>query len=115
MGQKWWVIGMIIFMVAQTLNTVAMALTPQVVVSCLGSWSLVCNAIFAHCFLSERLSRWDWLSIAGLCIAQVLVVCGTPVSQDHSMVGDVTMICHAFKHPAFILGSICLLIFLVIF
>merc|ERR1719161_2808757 len=92
-----------------------MALTPQVVVSCLGTWSLVCNALFAHAFLGERLSRWDWLSIGGLCISQVLVVCGTPPSQKHGSRGDVEYLCQSFNNPAFIFASSVMFFLLGIF
>lgn len=76
--QRWWICGFCIFLSAQIINMVAMAMTPQVVLSCLGSWTLVCNSVFARLILKESLPSAQALAIAGLVVATALVLYYAP-------------------------------------
>lgn len=76
--RKWWVCGFLVFISAQVINMVAMAMTPQVVLSCLGAWTLVCNAAFAHLILGESLTAAQRLAVLGLVLAMATVVYNAP-------------------------------------
>lgn len=76
--RKWWLLGFSIFMAAQIINMIAMAMTPQVVLSCLGSWTLVCNTILAHVILKESISRMQTVGVAGLVVATAMVLYNAP-------------------------------------
>lgn len=76
--QTWWLLGFLTFLAAQIINMVAMAMTPQVVLSCLGSWTLACNTLFARCILKETLSALQTLAVAGLVVSSALVISSAP-------------------------------------
>eukprot|EP00933_Yihiella_yeosuensis_P082463 TRINITY_DN96359_c0_g1_i1.p1 TRINITY_DN96359_c0_g1~~TRINITY_DN96359_c0_g1_i1.p1 ORF type:complete len:458 (+),score=86.46 TRINITY_DN96359_c0_g1_i1:1-1374(+) len=76
--QKWWVIGFSVFLSAQIINMVAMAMTPQVILSCLGAWTLVCNVAFAQLVLGEAIGRQQAIAVVGLVLSTVLVISTAP-------------------------------------
>lgn len=76
--QKWWVIGFSVFLLAQIINMVSMAMTPQMVLCCLGAWTLVCNVVFAHLILGESVGRQQALAVIGIIISTVLVIYSAP-------------------------------------
>jgi hypothetical protein len=101
--RKWWVIGFLIFLSAQLINMVSMAMTPQAVLSCLGAWTLVCNTLFARLLLGETVCRGQALAGLGLVGAMALVVYNAPrvpVSQE-GYHGDVLLLAARFASPEF--------------
>jgi len=80
--QKWWIIGFMTFLAAQIINTVPMTMTPQLVTACFGSWTMLCNTLFARIILKETLNIGQALSMCGLVLAVILVVLNSP-KPDH--------------------------------
>lgn len=80
--QKWWVIGFVMYLVAQVIFLVAMSMTPQVILACLASWTLVCNAIFARTILKESIGFKQGVAMAGLMASTATVVCTSPRPPD---------------------------------
>lgn len=76
--QKWWLIGFTLYTLAQIINMVSMAMTPQVVLSCLGSWTLVCNTVCAHLILGERVVKEQILAVCALVISTACVLFNAP-------------------------------------
>lgn len=78
--QPWWIIGLLVFLVGQLLNLVALALAPQAMLSAVGALSLVFNTFFAWCILSERLPRRGTAYMASMLLGVLLVVANTPLA-----------------------------------
>mmetsp|Transcript_117245 Transcript_117245/g.284341 ORF Transcript_117245/g.284341 Transcript_117245/m.284341 type:complete len:428 (+) Transcript_117245:54-1337(+) len=108
---RWWLLGFVIFFSAQIINMVAMAMTPQVVLSCLGSWTLVCNAVFAHLILDESLSSAQVVAVVGLVIAMVMVIYNAPRpdSDEPTRDGDAVHLAMRFLSPEVEVLSACFL------
>jgi len=73
-----WLLGFSVFLLAQVINMTAMAMTPQSVLSCLGSWTLVCNTVFAYLLLGEPIQRRTIAIGGGLLLSMALVVYSAP-------------------------------------
>eukprot|EP00929_Paragymnodinium_shiwhaense_P100109 TRINITY_DN62170_c0_g2_i1.p1 TRINITY_DN62170_c0_g2~~TRINITY_DN62170_c0_g2_i1.p1 ORF type:complete len:447 (+),score=89.60 TRINITY_DN62170_c0_g2_i1:56-1342(+) len=101
--QPLWICGFAVFIAAQAINVFALALAPMMVISCLGSWSLVCNAIFAHVLLGETLAREQQLAVVGLVAAVLVVSSNAPAPQQQSAValGDIRRLTAMFLRPGF--------------
>eukprot|EP00930_Biecheleria_cincta_P097618 TRINITY_DN89320_c0_g1_i1.p1 TRINITY_DN89320_c0_g1~~TRINITY_DN89320_c0_g1_i1.p1 ORF type:complete len:363 (-),score=62.92 TRINITY_DN89320_c0_g1_i1:19-1107(-) len=80
--QPWWLVGLLVFLVGQLLNLIAMALAPQAMLSAIGALSLVFNTVFARCILSERLPRGGTVFMASMLLGVLLVVANTPRAQS---------------------------------
>lgn len=76
--QKWWIVGFLLYACAQVINMVSMAMTPQVILSCLGSWTLVCNTVFAHLLLGEQVCRKQMLAVVALVVSTAFVIYTAP-------------------------------------
>mmetsp|Transcript_3297 Transcript_3297/g.7798 ORF Transcript_3297/g.7798 Transcript_3297/m.7798 type:complete len:532 (-) Transcript_3297:124-1719(-) len=76
--QPWWLLGFSLYIAAQLINMVSMAMTPQVVLSCLGSWTLVCNTMFAHWMLGEQINKYQAIAVVGLIVSTALVLASAP-------------------------------------
>jgi len=76
--QLWWILGFSIFLLSQILNMVALGMTPQVVMSCLGAWSLTFSAIFGRFLLGEKLQNAEQVMMIGAVLGVVCVLLGTP-------------------------------------
>lgn len=102
--QPWWLIGFLLYTAAQIINMVSMAMTPQVVLSCLGSWTLVCNTVFAHLLLGEKVGRCQAMAVAALVAstALVLVCAPRPPGEDP----DMDKLLDRFCSPDFLLLSL---------
>lgn len=93
---------------------VSMAMTPQVVLSCLGSWTLVCNTVFAHLILKETVSRPQAAAVLSLVFATAMVLYNAPRPEpgEDRFLGDVDALTDRFISPEFeamtalLLGSI---------
>jgi len=82
-------LGFGFFLAAQIINMVSMAMTPQAVLSCLGSWTMVCNAVFARILLKENLSRIQVVAVVGLIFSTIAVICFAPrPSLDEERLGE---------------------------
>lgn len=109
--QFWWIVGFIIFLVAQLLNLAAMGMTPQVMLSCLGAWSLIFNAVFASLILDENLSHLEKAMFVITLFGVFCVINGTPTSAEPFVQGLPTMNA-AFQSCAFLSTSVALLVIL---
>eukprot|EP00933_Yihiella_yeosuensis_P044975 TRINITY_DN40270_c0_g1_i1.p1 TRINITY_DN40270_c0_g1~~TRINITY_DN40270_c0_g1_i1.p1 ORF type:complete len:407 (+),score=57.40 TRINITY_DN40270_c0_g1_i1:60-1280(+) len=109
--QFWWLLGVSIFMSSQVLNMVAMALTPQIVLSCLGAWSLMLSAVFGHCILGEHLKGSEKILMFGAVLGVASVMAGTP-SEGVPVNGDLPHIASAFTAPGFFVMLSTLLAFI---
>jgi len=88
--QPWWIAGFSVWLAAQFINFIAMALAPQAVLSCLGSWSLACNILFARWILGEVMGFRKTICVCGLVFAVTLVILGAPApGEDEENVVDV--------------------------
>jgi len=99
--QGWWLLGFAVFILAQVVNLVAMGMAPQVVLSCLGAWSLVFNAIFAWLLLGEDLSITEGVIMAGVVASVVGVIITTPVA-DGQFRGNLEDMFTSFTSPGFL-------------
>eukprot|EP00933_Yihiella_yeosuensis_P016368 TRINITY_DN14010_c1_g1_i1.p1 TRINITY_DN14010_c1_g1~~TRINITY_DN14010_c1_g1_i1.p1 ORF type:complete len:514 (+),score=86.36 TRINITY_DN14010_c1_g1_i1:49-1590(+) len=85
-AQVLWALGLALFLLAQIINMVSMAMTPQMILSCLGAYTLVCNCLLARLILGELISCSQGFAVAGLLVSTVLVVVNAPKpapGQDH--------------------------------
>lgn len=87
--QVWWVIGFTVWISAQVVNLGAMGLAPQTVLSCFGSWTIICNVVIARCVLKERVAYLEILAMAGLLLGAALVITGAPHQMAPHVSGDV--------------------------
>eukprot|EP00746_Dinoflagellata_sp_MGD_P133691 gnl/MRDRNA2_/MRDRNA2_67441_c0_seq1.p1 gnl/MRDRNA2_/MRDRNA2_67441_c0~~gnl/MRDRNA2_/MRDRNA2_67441_c0_seq1.p1 ORF type:complete len:433 (+),score=86.97 gnl/MRDRNA2_/MRDRNA2_67441_c0_seq1:180-1301(+) len=106
-----WVIGFATWLAAQIINFVAMAMAPQVVLSCLGLWSLVCNMVFAHLILGETILRDQALVMLCLMVSVAIVIVNAPqpTAEKVKRGGDVETLAADFLHPDFQLLTACFL------
>lgn len=77
-SRPWWLLGFLLFLCAQLINMVSMAMTPQSVLSCLGSWTLVCNTVFARLILGECMSQTQVVAICGLILTTGAIISTAP-------------------------------------
>jgi len=99
--QPAWLIGFVFFLVGQVINVWAMAMAPQIIISCLGAWSLIFNAAFARALLSEVVRAVQLVAMAGIIGGVILVIYRTPTSE-HVHEGTVNEIAAALVDPAFL-------------
>lgn len=97
----WWLIGFLVFVFAQVINIVAMAHAPQMVLSCLGSWSLVCNAIFARVILGEEVGRTQAAAVLGLVGAVLVIVLNAPQAPNDKASTSAATLVADFQRPSF--------------
>lgn len=108
--KQWrWIVGFCCFMGGQIINVVAMAFAPQVMLSCIGSWSLVCNSIFAHTLLGEDLTRRDTACIFAMICGAVLVIMGTPIPDREAVSSDIHALFYNFLQPLFLAVTLCIM------
>lgn len=107
----WWMFGFATWLSAQIINFIAMAMAPQVVLSCLGSWSLICNMIFAHLILGETIVRAQALAMVCLLFSVTIVIVNAPRPTNHQEIqgGDVEVVAAGFLRPDFDLLTACFL------
>lgn len=110
--QFWWIIGFSIFLSAQLLNLAAMGMTPQVMLSCLGAWSLIFNAVFASLILDENLNHLEKAMFVFTVFGVFCVIKGTPTAAEPCVQG-LSTINVAFQSRLFILTSVTLSVILV--
>ncbi|CAE8596817.1 unnamed protein product, partial [Polarella glacialis] len=110
--QPWWLMGLAIFGIGQAVNLIAMALTPQTMLSCLGALSLVFNAVFAWSILRETVRTSEILPMAGMILGALLVVASTPVAPSHRHASAGEIIGGAMWQFFFVLTAALLLVLL---
>jgi drug/metabolite transporter (DMT)-like permease len=96
--QTWWVVGLLVFVIGQACNVIAMAYAPQTMLSALGGLSLLFNTVFARLMLGERISRFQVAAMAGVIAGIMLVICFTPVNPPPK----------AVQHPSQLVAHILL-------
>jgi len=87
--QKWWVAGFSIWIFAQVVNLAAMGLAPQTVLSCFGSWTIICNILIARVVLGERVGCAEVMAMVGLLFGSGLVLVGAPHEMAPHVSGDI--------------------------
>jgi len=102
--QPWWLLGFAIFMASQILNLVAMGMAPQVVLSSIGAWCLIFNALFASWLLGEHLSTPERIAMLGAVLGVLFVIAGTP-SSDELFRGNLQAMIEAFTSQSFLASS----------
>eukprot|EP00929_Paragymnodinium_shiwhaense_P065649 TRINITY_DN32890_c0_g1_i2.p1 TRINITY_DN32890_c0_g1~~TRINITY_DN32890_c0_g1_i2.p1 ORF type:complete len:619 (+),score=135.49 TRINITY_DN32890_c0_g1_i2:111-1967(+) len=112
-SRPWWLLGFSIFVAAQLINMVSMAMAPQAVLSCLGSWTLVCNTFFARLILKESVSRMQVVAVCGLVVGTAAVICNAPrPSSNEAGIGmRIDFLARRFVSPEFCVLSAFLLSF----
>merc|ERR1719387_3297942 len=79
-----------------------MSMAPQVMLSSLGAWSLISNAIFACGVLGEKLKWLEIVAIFGVVCSSLMVILSTPsVDQRYVVHGDIGNISARFTEPVF--------------
>lgn len=96
-----WIGGFLIWIIAQFLNMCAMGLAPQTMLSCFGSWTIICNVLIARVILGELISTGECLGLLGILMGVVFVILGAPRTFLYS--GDVRLLASQFISPSFIL------------
>lgn len=101
--QPRWLLGFLIFLAAQLINMVAMAMAPQAILSCLGSWTLVCNTFFARTLLKETVTHHQVVAVCGLMVSAAAVIYSAPRPSDskESTFATVTFLAKRFVSPEF--------------
>jgi len=97
----WWMIGFSVWLVAQVINMCAMGLAPQTMLSCFGSWTIICNVLIAGVILGEQITTGECLGLLGLLMGMVFVIIGAPHSFVFS--GDLNLLTSQFVSPTFII------------
>jgi len=87
--EGWWMAGFAIWISAQVLNLGAMGLAPQAMLSCLGSWTIICNIVIARIVLGEQVGCTEVMAMLGLLFGCALVVVGAPHEMSPHVSGDV--------------------------
>lgn len=87
--QGWWVTGFAIWIFAQVVNLGAMGLAPQAVLSCLGSWTIICNIVIARVVLTEQVGCTEVMAMVGLLSGCALVLVGAPHEMAPHVSGEV--------------------------
>jgi len=85
-----WITGISLFGVGQVCNVLSAGMAPQVMLSSLGTWALISNAVFAEWFLGEKMQLVKILPIGGMVVGMLFVVAGTPPAGPSEM-GHVTV------------------------
>lgn len=111
--QPRWICGFILYMACQGLNLVAMGMAPLVVLSSLGSWCLISNALWARALLGERLRWREVASMLGTVVGVVLVIQTTPSAGD-PFPGDLNRMNESFTSPRFLGTSIAFFVMLLV-
>jgi hypothetical protein len=114
--QPWWLLGFSIFLAGQIVNVAAMPLAPQAMLSCLGAWALIFNALFAWAFLGEHISSGELFSIGGMVAGAAAVIMSTPTSNSFANGNFTTMdIAGPFFQGVFVCVSAGIAFFLTLF
>jgi len=102
--QPWWIAGISVFLCGHILNIISAGLAPQAILSCLGSWAIIPNAIFAWCVLGEKLCAPQLLYMGVMVVVMMLVVLATPSASSREQ-GDISadMLAAMFFERAFVL------------
>lgn len=81
--QPFWLLGFSLFVGGQLMSLVALGFCSQSLVATLGSFSLVTNVLFAPCFLGEKPTKMDGLSVLIIMIGSGVVVWSTSGRPSH--------------------------------
>ncbi|KAJ1968830.1 hypothetical protein IWQ62_001005, partial [Dispira parvispora] len=76
-----WLIGLVVFIVGNVMNFVALQFAPQSLVAPLGAVALVTNVIIAPILNKERITAWDFGGIFLICGGSVIVVVFSGIVQ----------------------------------
>jgi len=106
--QPFWWMGVGVFAGGQIINFLAMGMAPEVVLSCMGVWSMAMNTLFAYLIIGEQLNRLGVVTLIGSCLAMLMVLIGTPSST--TSVGDANGIIRALSGPPFLIMSAVVLL-----
>eukprot|EP00928_Gymnodinium_smaydae_P055977 TRINITY_DN39437_c0_g1_i1.p1 TRINITY_DN39437_c0_g1~~TRINITY_DN39437_c0_g1_i1.p1 ORF type:complete len:406 (-),score=76.76 TRINITY_DN39437_c0_g1_i1:81-1277(-) len=104
--QPWWIVGFVVFLIGQILNLVAMGMLSQLVLSCLGGYALIANAVFARCILGEMLRPVEILAMLGVVLGIVVVISCTPAVSDSAW--DIDMMIAALCARTFLCTCVAL-------
>jgi len=77
-SKGWWIGGFCIWTTAQLINMCAMGLAPQTMLSCFGSWTIICNVLIARMILGELITSGEALGMLGILMGVVFVIMGAP-------------------------------------
>jgi len=99
-SKGWWIGGFCIWTTAQLINMCAMGLAPQTMLSCFGSWTIICNVLIARMILGELITSGEALGMLGILMGVVFVIMGAPHKILFS--GHVQVLASQFVSPSFI-------------
>lgn len=83
--RPWLISGITVFLCGHAPNIISSGMAPQVMLSCLGTWAIISNAVFARLILRERLKKRQIASMGGMVIG-MSPACPAQLSQNTTAV-----------------------------
>ncbi|GMK56854.1 hypothetical protein CspeluHIS016_0306940 [Cutaneotrichosporon spelunceum] len=107
----WWT-GMIMMIVGEILNFVAYAFTVAILVTSLGSISVVVAAVLSHFFLKETLTFFGWIGCTLCILGSIILALNAPQEQSVRTINEFK---HLFISPGFLVwAGLCIVASLVV-
>jgi len=103
--QPMWQIGLLTLIIGSVGDFAALGFAPQSLMTPVGGFTLVCNAVFAHYFLSEHLTRKDKIGTMNI-ILGIIVLATFGAKENGSFTVDELL--KMYATPAFIMYAIFL-------
>eukprot|EP00520_Triparma_pacifica_P014746 CAMPEP_0118656404 /NCGR_PEP_ID=MMETSP0785-20121206/13472_1 /TAXON_ID=91992 /ORGANISM="Bolidomonas pacifica, Strain CCMP 1866" /LENGTH=669 /DNA_ID=CAMNT_0006549263 /DNA_START=99 /DNA_END=2108 /DNA_ORIENTATION=+ len=97
--QPMWQFGLVTLIIGSVGDFIALGFAPQSLMTPVGGFTLVCNAVFAHYFLSETLTYRDKIGTLNIIVGIIiLAVFGAKTNTSYT----VDELLHMYQQPAFI-------------
>ncbi|CAK9787399.1 DUF803-domain-containing protein [Cutaneotrichosporon oleaginosum] len=110
-SKMWWT-GMIMMVIGEILNFVAYAFTVAILVTPLGSISVVVAAVLSHFFLKETLTFFGWIGCTLCILGSVILALNAPQDQSVRTINEFK---HLFIAPGFLVwAGLCIIASLVL-
>ncbi|GAA6009340.1 hypothetical protein JCM10207_004355 [Rhodosporidiobolus poonsookiae] len=94
----WWT-GMIIMILGEVCNLVAYSFADAILVTPMGSVSVVVSGVLSHFILKERLTTFGWIGSALCILGSVIIALNGPSTHDSA---DIESFMHLFIGPGFL-------------
>ena len=105
--QPMWLMGLLMVVVGSLGDFVALGFAPQSLMTPVGGFTLVCNAVFAHYFLKEHLTRKDRIGTLNIIIGIIILAIFS--SKDNTSY-TLSRLLRMYIQRGFIIYGIALLI-----
>lgn len=110
--QPVWILGLVCMALCEVVNFVALSLVPASVVAPLGSFSVVCCAIFGSLLFKESIDKQAIIGIAFIVFGTIIVVWNGPSNSEEITVEAFVKIIHSLKAKIYIACDLLILFIL---